>query len=423
MTMQKIQLNKVCYRTLHLQKPWALQTYRSLGGYSVWNKILQGALTPEFMLTEIKKSTLEGRGGGGFPVWKKLTLVKDNHAKQKYIICNLSESDPYTFKDEGILHYNPHQLIEGMLIAGYIIGANIGYFYIKGKLIKHAMIMKNAINEVKQEKLIDDQFVLSKFCSLGGYVCGEETALIEHIEGNIAQPRYKPPYPTESGLYACPTLVSNAETLATLPVLLEKGADWYLRMGRYKIFSISGQIRHPGNYEVPLNIRFSELLELAGGVNNNKQIKAVFPGGISAPILPMHSIMHLHMDYKNLLNAGSSLGTGGIFLIEENACMVIELAQVLAFYSRSACKKCIPCREGIAQMCEIVNRIIHGKGVALDVEALHFEAEKMYGKTLCALGSSIALVIKSFLQYFFYEFQAYIGRHNCDTNLEDYGNA
>ena len=385
-------LNKVCYRTVHLQKPYMLQAYEELGGYSVWCKLQKKEISVDSVFKEIKKSNLKGRGGAGFPVWKKLSLVKDNIAQKKYVICNLSESDPGTFKDGDILRYNPHQLIEGMLIVAYIVGATRGYNYIKGKLVKYGSIMEEAITTAKSAELINNTFELSNFYSDGGYICGEETALIETMEGRVGKPRIKPPFPTECGLYNAPTVVINAETLATIPVILEKGADWYLKSGGYKIFSISGHVKRPGNYEVPLGTPFKELLKLAGGMNDNKQLKAVFPGGIATPILPANVIMDLNMDYNSLQKVGSSLGTGGIIVFNEESCMVVELTKVLQFFYQESCRKCAPCIEGVQNLLRIVNK--------KNMKLLDLEADRIFENSMCTLGKSIALVTKSFINFF-----------------------
>ena len=378
--------------------------------YKVWRKILRKKFMPDNIIYEIKQSLLRGRGGAGFLTGLKLELMKNNKSTQKYLICNLSEGEPGTFKDRDILCNDAHQLIEGILIASYTIGATVAYNYIKGELVKYIDVLENAMGEAKAAKLIPDYIELNNFCTNGGYIYGEETALIRAIEGKSVEPTFKPPFPTEFGLYKCPTLVCNAETLALIPIILEKGAKWHVETGGYKIFSISGDVNKPGNYKLPLGVAFSEILNLAGGICKNRKLKAIFPGGISTPILPYDIIIDLKMDYESLQNAGSMLGTGAIIVMDEDTCMVSKLNKILRFYYDESCKKCTPCREGLAWLVKILDRIIKGSGNILDVNLLDNVADKILGNTLCALGDSAALVTKSFIKYFHNEFTSHIER-------------
>lgn len=404
-------LNQVCYRTLHLPAQAKLATYESIGGYQVWHKILLTKPAASSIIDLIKNSALRGRGGAGFPAWIKLARVAQSMAAQKYIICNSDEGEPGTFKDRDILTYNPHQIIEGMAIVGYVTGANVGYNYIRGEYAAQIAIMEAALVEARAAGLIGKNingsgldFQIHCCYGAGAYICGEETALIESIEGKRGQPRIKPPFPADHGLYGCPTLVNNTETIASIPVILAQGGE----SKSYKIFSVSGNVNKPGNYEVPLGIPFAELLALAGGVAGNKQLKAVIPGGISTPILPAALIMPATMDYESLSNLGSDLGTGAVIIMDEDTCLVQVLARILQFYCHESCGKCTPCREGVGWTRRILTRILQAKGSTSDLALLVAVTDKIAGNSLCALGDSVPKVVAGFLKYFEAEFAAYI---------------
>ncbi len=421
-----MQLNQVCYRTLQLADPAKLYTYESIGGYTVWRKILVEKPSANSIINIIKSAELIGRGGAGFPAWVKWDSVLQSRALQKYIICNSDEGEPGAFKDRDILNYNPHQIIEGMAIAGYAIGASVGYHYIRGEYSSQITIMEAALKEARKAGLIGENingsgidFQIYTFYGAGAYICGEETALIESIEGKRGQPRIKPPFPTSHGLYGSPTLVNNTETLASVPVILAKGSEWYTGLGinknkGCKIFSISGHVNKPGNYEVPLGIHFAELLALAGGMRGNKKLKAVIPGGVSTPILPADIIMNLAMDYGSLRQVGSELGTGSVIIMDEDTCMVQILARILRFYFHESCGKCTPCREGVGWVARILNRILYTKGNVDDLKLLTEVIEKISTNSLCALGSSVPIVVAGFLKYFSGEFERARGVCHCE---------
>lgn len=413
-------INQICYRTINLKNPASLSTYLSLGGYAMLKKILKEKINPIDIINEIKLSGLRGRGGAGFLTGLKWSFIPKDTKGQKYIVCNSDEGEPGTFKDRDILRYNPHQLIEGMAIAGYVMGATIGYNYIRGEFYEPITIMENAIKEAYDNRLIgknildsDTDFMLYNFFGAGAYICGEETALMESLEGKKGQPRYKPPFPANFGVYGKPSNINNTETYATIPVILEKGGKWHLDLGKpnnggCKIFSVSGHINKPGNYEIPLGTPFIKLLDLAGGMKNGKALKAVIPGGSSAPILTAEIIKNLNMDYDSIKTAGSMLGSGAVIIMDEDTCMVKTLHRITHFYADESCGQCSPCREGTSWMYKIVDRIIKGNGTISDIDLLDSVASNICGRTICALGDAAAMPVQSFIKHFRQEFEKYI---------------
>ncbi|MEK7139406.1 MAG: NADH-quinone oxidoreductase subunit NuoF, partial [Patescibacteria group bacterium] len=307
--------NEICFRTLHLDKPWSLATYQSSGGYKVWRKILKDKTPPEQIINELKTSALRGRGGAGFPTGLKWSFMPRTVPGQKYIVCNSDEGEPGTFKDRDILRFNPHALIEGMAIAGYTIGATVGYNYIRGEFVEPYERFEAALEEARKAGLLGKNvlgsgvdFELHTHLGAGAYICGEETALLESLEGKKGQPRFKPPFPASYGLYGRPTTINNTETLASIPIIIEKGGRWFHDLGKpnnggTKIFSVSGHVNKPGNYEVPMGTPFAKLLEMAGGMRGGRPLKACIPGGSSVPVLPGEAMMKVTMDYDALAKA------------------------------------------------------------------------------------------------------------------------
>lgn len=415
-------MNQICFRTLHLPEPWSMKTYTSVGGYEMWRKILREKTDPAEIIAQLKLSALRGRGGAGFATGLKLSFVNHNAPGQKYILCNSDEGEPGTFKDRDILRFNPHQVIEGIAIAGYVMGATVGYNYIRGEFAEPISRMEAALFEAQQAGLIGKNifnsgvdFELFNVHGAGAYICGEETALMDSLEGKKGMPRFKPPFPAAHGVFGRPTTINNTETLASIPVVLQKGPQWFLDQGLpnnggFKIFSVSGHVNKPGNYEVPLGIPFKELLELAGGVRNGKQLKAVIPGGSSAPVLPAEIINNLTMDYDSLAKAGSMLGSGAVIVMDQDTCMVKVLARIAEFYFEESCGQCTPCREGTGWMARMLHRILHGQGKAADLDNLDEIAANIMGRTICALGDAAAMPVRSFIKYFRPEFAAYIRR-------------
>ncbi len=417
-------LNQVCYRTIGLKDPSSLSTYLSIGGYKVWKKILKEKPDPINIINEVKLSGLRGRGGAGFLTGLKWSFISKSIPGQKYVVCNSDEGEPGTFKDRDILRYNPHQLIEGMAIAAYVIGATVGYNYIRGEFYEPISVIEKAVNESLNAGLlgknIDNSnidFNLYNVYGAGAYICGEETALMESIEGKKGQPRFKPPFPANFGVYGRPTNINNTETYASIPVILEKGGKWHLELGKpnnggCKIFSVSGHVNKPGNYEIPLGTPFIELLNMAGGVKNGKRLKAVIPGGSSAPVLPAHIVNNLSMDYDSISKAGSMLGSGAVIIMDESTCMVNALYRISHFYADESCGQCSPCREGTSWLYKILSRIVHGHGNVSDISLLDSVASNICGRTICALGDAAAMPVMGFIKHFRSEFEDYIKNNN-----------
>jgi len=412
--------NEVCFRTMHLNEPWTLESYEQVGGYQVWRKILKEKLDPSKLLEEIKHSGLRGRGGAGFPTGLKWSFLNREVQGQKYVICNSDEGEPGTCKDRDILLYNPHQLIEGMAIAGYIMNASVGYNYLRGEFLLPFERSEGALQEAYEANLLGKNiqnsgidFDYYNHLGAGAYICGEETALLESLEGKKGLPRFKPPFPANFGLYGRPTTINNTETFASVPVLLEKGGQWFLDLGKpnnggTKIFCLSGHVNKPGNFEVSLGIPFKELLEMAGGVRDGRLLKAVIPGGSSMPILPGETMLKVDMDYDSLRNAGSALGSGGVIVMDDTTCMVKMLLRVVEFYMDESCGQCTPCREGTGWLSRILHRIVKGEGEKKDLTALVDIANKIEGRTICAFGEAVAWPVQSFLRHFYEEFSYYI---------------
>jgi len=417
--------NEVCFRTLHMDKPWSLESYLSVGGYEQLKKILKEKIPPEQIIEELKTSSLRGRGGAGFPTGLKWSFMPRTAPGQKYIVCNSDEGEPGTCKDRDILRYNPHQLVEGMLIAGYCIGASKGYNYIRGEFWEPYERFEGALEEAYKAGFLgeniqgsDFSFDLYAHLGAGAYICGEETALLESIEGKKGQPRFKPPFPAGFGLYGRPTTINNTETLASVPVILEKCGKWFLEQGRpnnggTKLFCVSGHVNNPGNFEIPLGTPFSELLKMAGGVRDGHKLKAVIPGGSSVPVLPADIIMETDMDYDSLSKAGSMLGAGSVIVMDETTCMVGALARLSHFYYEESCGQCTPCREGTGWLAKVMHRIEHGQGVQEDLDLLNDVAHRIGGRTICALGDAAAMPVMSFLKHYRHEFQYHIDHKKC----------
>jgi NADH-quinone oxidoreductase subunit F len=417
--------NQVCFRTLHEDQPWTLETYRRNGGYQVWERILRDKIPPEDLIDEVKASVLRGRGGAGFPTGLKWSFMPRSAPGQKYIVCNSDEGEPGTCKDRDILRYNPHQLIEGMAIAGYCIGATVGYNYIRGEFVEPIHRFEAALEEARAAGLLGDNILgsgvemqIHTTLGAGAYICGEETALLNSIEGKKGQPRFKPPFPAGYGLYGRPTTINNTETLASVPVILAQGGKHFADMGiegagGEKLFCVSGHVNNPGNFEVPLGTPFSELLEMAGGVRKGHKLKAVIPGGSSTPVVPGEIMMDLNMDYDSIAKAGSMLGAGSVIVMDDSTCMVKALARISHFYYEESCGQCTPCREGTGWLSRVVHRIEHGQGCNEDLDLLDSVASNIEGRTICALGDAAAMPVRSFIQHFREEFQYHVDHKTC----------
>jgi NADH-quinone oxidoreductase subunit F len=422
--------NEVCFRTLHLDRPWRLETYESAGGYEVWRRILREKPDPAGIIEALKRAALRGRGGAGFSTGLKWSFMPRTAPGQKYIVCNSDEGEPGTFKDRDILRFNPHAVIEGMAIAGYAIGATVGYNYIRGEFWEPYERFETALAEAYAAGLLGKNiqgsgidFDLYTHLGAGAYICGEETALLESLEGKRGMPRFKPPFPAQSGLFGRPTTINNTETLASVPEILRRGPDWFLSLGRpgnggVKIFCVSGHVNRPGNYELPLGTPFRELLAMAGGVRTGHRLKAVIPGGSSMPVLPAEIIMECDMDYDSLAKAGSALGSGGVIVMDETTCMVRALERLAYFYYEESCGQCTPCREGTGWMYRVIRRIERGQAHMEELDMLDDVAAKIEGRTICALGDAAAWPVRSFLKHFRAEFEHHIRYGRCLPGTE-----
>jgi NADH-quinone oxidoreductase subunit F len=414
--------NQVCFTTLQFEdQPWSLENYLKTGGYEAWKKILKEKTPSDEVIENIKKSNLRGRGGAGFPTGLKWSFMPHHAPGQKYLVCNSDESEPGTCKDRDILRFNPHALIEGMAIGAYAIGADKGYNYMRGEFMDEPFLhFEQALKEAYDAGLLGKDIMgsgidVDLYGSLGAgaYICGEETALLESLEGKKGQPRYKPPFPANFGLYGRPTTINNTESLASIPAIMRNGGEWFLELGipsagGEKLFSVSGHVNKPGNFEIPMGTPFSELLDLAGGVLNGNKLKAVIPGGSSVPVVPADAMMQANMDYDSISKAGSMLGSGAVIVMDETTCMVQALRRISRFYFSESCGQCTPCREGTGWLYRMLTRIVEGKGRMEDLDRLDDVASKIEGRTICALGDAAAMPVRSFVKHFRDEFAYYI---------------
>ncbi|OGT67075.1 MAG: NADH oxidoreductase (quinone) subunit F [Gammaproteobacteria bacterium RIFCSPHIGHO2_12_FULL_45_9] len=419
--------NEICFRSLHLDKPWTLQTYQSVGGYEQWRRILQEQTPPEKIVEALKVAVLRGRGGAGFPTGLKWSFIRRDTPGQKYVLCNGDEGEPGTCKDRDIMRFNPHQVIEGIAIGGYVMGATVGYNYIRGEFWEPYERFEAALAEARAAGLLGKNilgsgvdFDLHVHLGAGAYICGEETALMESLEGKKGLPRFKPPFPAARGLYGRPTTINNVETFASVPVILQHGAEWFLKLGKpnnggCKIFSVTGHVTTPGNYEVPLGTPFKDLLAMAGGVRAGHQLKAVIPGGSSMPVIPAEQMMTLDMDFDSIQKAGSGLGSGAVIVMDETVCMVRALARLSKFYMEESCGQCTPCREGTGWLYRMVSRIERGEACMADIDNLARAAKNIEGRTICAFGEAAAWPVGGFLKHFRDEFEYHVQHKKCMT--------
>ncbi len=404
---------------------WRLEDYVKRGGYSALKKILAEKMPQDQVINEVKKSVLRGRGGAGFPTGLKWSFMPKVFAGDKYVVCNSDEGEPGTFKDRDILRFNPHSVIEGMAIAAYAMGAVRGYNYIHGEIWEVYTRFEEALDEARAAGLLGKSILGSGFDfelfahhGYGAYVCGEETGLLESIEGKKGQPRYKPPFPASVGLYGMPTTINNTETFGAIPFIMNMGAEAFLEAGKAnnggtKLFSVSGHINRPGNYEIPLGTPFSTLLEMAGGMRGGRKLKGCIPGGSSSPVIPGEMMMDCTMDYDSIAKAGSMLGSGALIIMDETTCMVKALERLSFFYYEESCGQCTPCREGTNWMYRIVHRIENGQGRPEDLDLLGSVSSNIMGRTICALGDAAAMPVQGFLKHFRDEFAYHIEHKKC----------
>ncbi len=410
--------NLVCFNTFGTDESWTLETYEKHDGYKAWRKILAGKMTQDEVIEVVKASGLRGRGGAGFPTGLKWSFMPRSAPGQKYLVCNSDESEPGTCHDREILRYNPHVLVEGMAIAAYSMGATVGYNYIRGEFIDEPVPrFETAVKEAYAAGLLGKNiqgsgidFELQTFVGAGAYICGEETALLDSLEGKPGKPRFKPPFPANFGLYGKPTTINNTQSLASVPAIIRKGAAWFAGLGPEgsggtALFSVSGHVEKPGNYELPMGIPFKDLLEICGGVLGGRKLKAIIPGGSSCKVLNAETAMECTMDYNSLAAAGSSFGTGALIVMDETTCMVKVLRRIARFYMAESCGQCTPCREGTGWLYRMLTRIVEGRGKEEDLVKLLDVANKIEGHTICALGDAAAWPVQSFLKQFHHEFE------------------
>ncbi len=408
---------------------WRLADYVARGGYQALRKILGQdggvGMTPEEVIAEVKTSGLRGRGGAGFPTGLKWSFMPRMFPGPKYLVCNSDEGEPGTCKDRDILMFNPHIVIEGMAIAAYAMGIGVGYNYIHGEIFDAYERFEAALAEARAAGYLGNGILGSNFNfqlyashGFGAYICGEETALLESLEGKKGQPRFKPPFPASYGLYGKPTTINNTETFAAVPWIIRNGGQPYLEVGKpnnggTKIYSVSGDVNLPGNFEVPLGTPFPVLLELAGGVRTGRKLKAVIPGGSSAPVLPADVMMNCTMDYDAIAKAGSMLGSGAVIVLDDSRCMVRSLMRLSYFYTHESCGQCTPCREGTGWLHRMVDRIEHGRGKMEDIDLLNSVADNIQGRTICALGEAASMPVRAMIKHFRQEFVHHVEHKTC----------
>jgi NADH-quinone oxidoreductase subunit F len=411
-------MNLVVFEPLQLERPWELATYRKIGGYEVWEKILAEKPPREQIIDAVKASGLRGRGGAAFPTGTKWSFMPRNSPAQKYLVCNSDESEPGTCHDRDILRYNPHALIEGLAIGGYATNSTVAYNYIRGEFLGEPVPrFEAALQEAYDAGLLGKNirgtgidFDIHTFVGAGAYICGEETGLLESLEGKPGKPRFKPPFPANFGLYGQPTTINNTLSFASVPTILRKGPQWFAALGPPNsagtvIYSISGHVEKPGNFELPLGIPFSDLLELAGGVRGGRRLKAVIPGGSSVPVVPGDVMLKTNFDYDSLKAIGSAVGTGAIIVMDETTCMVRVLERISRFYMSESCGQCTPCREGTGWMNRLLKRVLAGQARREEISLLVDVANHIEGHTICALGDAAAWPVQSFVKHFRHEFE------------------
>ncbi|MBI3287057.1 MAG: NADH-quinone oxidoreductase subunit NuoF [Chloroflexi bacterium] len=413
----------IVLRDVDIQNIGQLEVYEKQGGYQALRQILTQH-TPEEIIDLVKRSGLRGRGGAGFPTGAKWGFVPKD-TRPQYLIVNADESEPGTFKDRQIIERNPHQMLEGSIISAYAIGANVAYIYIRGEFAYGARVLGRAIAEAHQrgylgQRIFGTDYALDIYLhrGAGAYICGEETALLESLEGRLGMPRLKPPFPAVVGLYNKPTVINNVETLANIPLIVERGPEWFRQYGTEKspgtkVFSLCGHVNGAGNYELPLGTPLRELIyEYGGGIPGHRAVKAVVPGGASAPIL---SADHLDvgMDFESLAQAGSMLGSGGVIVIDETACVVRAAWKMIRFFKHESCGKCTPCREGTYWLSKVLEDIERGGAREADISLAGNIASQMVGRCFCPLGEAAVSPVLSSLKYFQAEYEEHLRLGRC----------
>jgi NADH-quinone oxidoreductase subunit F len=411
-------MNLVLFEPMKLDKPWTMETYRSIGGYSTWEKMLAEKPTRDSVIDAVKGSGLRGRGGAAFPTGTKWSFMPRNSPVQKYLVCNSDESEPGTCHDRDILRFNPHSLIEGLAIGGYATNSTVAYNYIRGEFLGEPIPrFEAALEEAYAAGLLGKNikgtgidFDIYTFVGAGAYICGEETAMLDSLEGKPGKPRFKPPFPANFGLYGAPTTINNTQSFASVPTILRRGPEWFVGLGPKNaagtvIFSVSGHVEKPANLELPLGVPFKDLLELCGGMKGGRKLKACIPGGLSVPVVPGDVMMTVNMDYDSLKAAGSAIGSAGVIVMDETTCMVKVLERITRFYKSESCGQCTPCREGTGWMNRLVNRILAGDARREELGLLLDVANRIEGHTICGFGDASAWPVQSALKHFKHEFE------------------
>lgn len=414
--------NRVLFEFRDQPDVTGISGYRKAGGYKGLEKALK-SYSPEELIEYVKTSGLRGRGGAGFPTGMKWSFVPKNPGKPKYLCVNADESEPGTCKDREIITYLPHQILEGMAICCYAVGIETAFIYIRGEMFEGAQILEQAVEEAYSKGWLGKNIKKSGFNldvvvhrGAGAYICGEESALLSSLEGERGFPRLKPPFPAVEGLYACPTVINNIETMASLPAIMRKGADWYSGLGTERskgtrVFSLSGHVKNPGNYELELGTSMRELIEGCGGGVQGGKLKAIIPGGASAPMLTEEHL-DISLDFEAIAQAGSMAGSGAVVVINDKTCIVKVCLNLDEFFEEESCGKCTPCREGTKWLVDILHRLVHGDGRPEDLDLLKDICANLAGKSFCPLGDSATSCIRSAFKYFPEEFEHY-AQHGC----------
>jgi NADH-quinone oxidoreductase subunit F len=417
-------MEKILFKYIDSPEQYKIDTYIRNGGYQALPQALK-EFKPEQLIDTVKKSGLRGRGGAGFPTGLKWSFVPKDSPKPRFLLCNADEGEPGTFKDRSLIEHDPHQLIEGIIISSYAIGAHRAFIYIRGEFAFGARRLQEAIQECYQKGYLGKNIQNSGFDldldvyrGAGAYICGEETSLMESIEGERANPRLKPPFPASVGLYKNPTVINNVETLSNIPHIVLNGGEWFANLGMpkstgTKIFSLSGHVKKPGNYELAMGVTLRELIfEHGGGIKDDRQLKAVIPGGVSTPVLTPN-YLDVKMDFDSLFEAGSLLGSGATIVMDETTCMVRAAYRISKFFEHESCGKCAPCREGTRWIRQIMERIEDGRGKEGDVDLLRDICTNIVAKTVCPLGDAAAVPIMSSIEKFRDEYKYHIKNKKC----------
>ncbi len=415
---------KVLTKNMHIPNLHRLDVYESVGGYQALRKALR-EYKPADVIDIVKKSGLRGRGGAGFPTGMKWGFVPRNTGKPIYLCVNADESEPGTFKDRLILEKDPHQLIEGTIVSAYALGCHQAFIYIRGEFVHPARLLNQVVEETYAKgylgkNILDSGYDLDLVVhrGAGAYICGEETALLESLEGKRGHPRLKPPFPAVIGLYGCPTVINNVETLANVPHIINNGAQWFASIGSERntgtrLFGVSGHVVKPGVYEFPMGIPLREIIyDHCGGIRAGRTLKGVVPGGSSVPILTADQV-DVRMDFDSVAKAGSMLGSAGVVVMDDSTCMVKAVTRITKFYAEESCGQCTQCREGTEWLLQILERIEHGKGRPGELEILLDICTSMKARTICPLSDACAMPVESYVQKYYDEFAAHISQQRC----------